>query len=68
VRDEIVDLIIGQISLLLPCVDQLFNIVVLVVKSQDGLSSNRPRMEGQSKLVSGGNVDGRNYARAQTFR
>jgi hypothetical protein len=39
VRDKVVDLVIGQISLLFTCVDQLFNVVVLVVKSQDGLSS-----------------------------
>ena len=34
VRDKIVDLVIRQVSLFLACIDQLFNVVVLVVKSQ----------------------------------
>ncbi len=42
VRDQVIDLIVGQVSLFFACVDQLFNVVVLVVKSQDGLSSKRP--------------------------
>ena len=33
-RDEVVDLVIGEISLLFACIDQLFNVVELVVKSQ----------------------------------
>ena len=33
-RDQIVYLIVGEISLLFACVDQLFDIVELVVKSQ----------------------------------
>ena len=33
-RDKVVDLIIGQISLLFACVDQLFYVVVLVIKCQ----------------------------------
>src|SRR5213075_775283 len=40
VRDKVVDLVIGQISLLLPCIDQLFNVVVLFIKSQTGCSSS----------------------------
>ena len=56
VRDEIVDLVVGEVSLFLACIDQLFNVVVLVVKSQDGLSLSRP-MEGRRNVVySGGNV------------
>ena len=46
VRDQVVDLIVGEIAFLFTCIDQLFNIVVLVFKSQEGLSSNssiRPR-------------------------
>jgi len=39
VRDKVVDLIIGQISLLFACVDQLFYVVVLVIKCQARLSS-----------------------------
>jgi len=31
VRDEVIDLIVCEISLLFACVDQLFNVVVLVV-------------------------------------
>ena len=48
VRDKVVDLVIGQISLLFTCVDQLFDIVVLVVKSQDGLPSFRPTERTES--------------------
>src|ERR1019366_4869799 len=44
VRDEVVDLIIGQISLLFACVDQLFYVVVLVFKCQERLSSGRPQI------------------------
>ena len=47
VRDKVVDLIIGQISLLFACVDQLFYVVVLVVKCQDRLSSGRPPVRGR---------------------
>ena len=43
VRDKIVHLVVGEISLLFTCIDQLFNIVVLVIKSQDGFSSSRPQ-------------------------
>ena len=48
VRDKVVDLVIGQISLLFTCVDQLFDVVVLVVKSQDGLPSFRPTERTES--------------------
>jgi hypothetical protein len=53
VRDKVVDLIIGQISLLFACVDQLFYVVVLVIKCQARISSRRPRL-ADAKLFSGG--------------
>jgi hypothetical protein len=37
VRDQIIDLVIGEISLLFPGIDQLFNVVVLIFKSQRGV-------------------------------
>jgi hypothetical protein len=40
VRDEVIDLIVGKVSLLFPGIDQLFNVVVLVFKSQEVFSSN----------------------------
>ena len=52
-RDKVVDLIIGQISLLFACVDQLFYVVVLVIKCQARLSSRRRRF-ADAKLFSGG--------------
>ena len=39
-RDKVVDLVIGQISLFLACFDQLFNVVVLVIKSLNRFSSD----------------------------
>jgi hypothetical protein len=35
VRDQVIDLIVGEISLLFACVDQLFYVFVFVVKSQE---------------------------------
>ena len=35
VRDEVVDLVVSEISLLFPGIDQLFYVVVLVFKSQE---------------------------------
>ena len=56
-RDKVVDLIIGQISLLFACVDQLFYVVVLVVKCQNRLSSGRSPVRGR-QLFSGGSCYG----------
>src|SRR5438270_5955515 len=39
VRDQIVYLVVGQVSLLFACVDQLFNVFELIVKSQKVVSS-----------------------------
>jgi len=50
VRYEIVYLVVSKVSLFLACIDQLFNVVVLVVKSQNGLSSSRP-MEGRRNVI-----------------
>ena len=47
IRDQVVDLVVGQIPFFFPCVDELFNIV-LVVKSQSG---NTPRGARSEKLV-----------------
>jgi hypothetical protein len=57
VRDKVVDLIIGQISLLFACVDQLFYVVVLVIKCQARLSSGRSPVR-ERQLFSGGSWDG----------
>ena len=54
VRDKVVDLVIGQISLLFTCVDQLFDVVVLVVKSQDGLPSFRPTERTEERFLAVG--------------
>jgi hypothetical protein len=54
VRDKVVDLVIGQISLLFTCVDQLFDIVVLVVKSQDGLPSFSSYGEDRERFLAVG--------------
>src|SRR5437868_7952389 len=47
VRDKVVDLVIGQISLFLACFDQLFYIVVLVIKSQDRFSFGSSAVGGR---------------------
>ena len=48
VRDQIVDLVVGQVPFFFPGIDQFFNIVILVVKSQSGNTSRGARSE---KLV-----------------
>src|SRR4029077_13353805 len=67
VRDKVVDLVIGQISLLFTCVDQLFNVVVLVVKSQDGLPFYSSHGKDWKRFLAVGTWSGGPARRAQTF-
>ncbi len=67
VRDKVVDLVIGQISLLFTCVDQLFNVVVLVVKSQDGLPLFSSYGKDWKRFLAVGTWSGGAARRAQTF-
>src|SRR5207248_11297313 len=45
-RYEVIDLVIREISLFFPRIDQLFYIVVFIVESQDGFSSSSLRWMG----------------------
>src|SRR5581483_4203924 len=57
VGDEVVDLVVGQVALLLPGVDQLLNVVVLIVQSQSGNTPMHaaPRKDAQWQIRNGGN-------------
>ena len=53
VRDEVIDLIVGEIALLFAYVDQLFDIVVLIFQSQ----LETPQSAARACLCGGGNAD-----------
>src|ERR1700733_13082900 len=45
-RNQVIDLVVGEISLLFPGIDQLFYVVVLVFKSQEVSSNSSVRPRG----------------------
>ncbi len=57
-RDKVVDLIIGQISLLFTCINQLFKFIIFVIESQRWITSSSSRRTWKIVYKTMGTGDG----------